>query len=88
MICFNFVVSVITGNDHSTWSVLEFFLHSSSFLNKQKYDMFWCQMNNKFYQQTFLENTILDSTKSIVSILLQKDRSGYNVIVCYWAQHL
>lgn len=88
MICFNFVVSVITGNDHSTWSVLEFFLGSSSFLNKQKYDMFWCQKNNKFYQQTFLENTILDSTKSIVSILLQKDRSGYNVIVCYWAQHL
>lgn len=88
MICFNFVVSVITGNDHSAWSVLEFFLGSSSFLSKQKYDMFWCQMNNKFYQQTFLENTILDSTKSIVSILLQKDRSGYNVIVCYWAQHL
>ena len=88
MICFTFVVSVITGNDHSTWSVLEFFLGSSSFLNKQKYDMFLCQMNNKFYQQTFLENTILDSIKSIVSILLQKDRSGYNVIVCYWAQHL
>lgn len=88
MICFTFVVSVITGNDHSTWSVLEFFLGSSSFLNKQKYDMFLCQINNKFYQQTFLENTILDSIKSIVSILLQKDRSGYNVIVCYWAQHL
>lgn len=49
---------MITGNDHSTWSVLEFFLGSSSFLNKQKYDMFWCQMNNKFYQQTFLKNTI------------------------------
>lgn len=78
---------MITGNDHSTWSVLEFFLGSSSFLNKQKYDMFWCQMNNKFYQQTFLKTLFLDSTKSIVSILLQKDRSGY-VIVFYWAQHL
>lgn len=79
---------MIPGNDHSTWSVLEFFLGSSFFLNKQKYDMFWCQIHNKFYQQTFLENTILDSTKSIVSILLQKDRLGYNVSVCYWAQHL
>lgn len=87
MISFNFVVSMITGNDNSTWSVLEFFLGSSSFLNKQKYDMFWCQINSKFYQQTFLENIILDSTKSIVSILLQKDKLGYNVIVCYWAPH-